>query len=47
MRIRGDSEPQRKTERLMRGSGSFGITVIERPGTKVSGLFVFGDTAPM
>jgi len=25
------------------GSGSCGFTVIERPGTKVSGLFVFSD----
>jgi hypothetical protein len=31
----------------MCGSGSCGFTVIERPGTKVSGLFVFGDTVPM
>ena len=40
----GASTEDRKVDA---GSGSCGITVIERPGTKVSGLFVFGDTVPM
>jgi hypothetical protein len=29
----------------MHGSGNCGFTVIERPGTKVPGLFVFSDIA--
>jgi len=46
---RGDGETRslnRRPEGLMRGSGSWGYTVIERPETKVSGLFVFDGNFP-